>query len=82
MDEVAAVTASGVKHAHAGLDVPAQDLIEYVDVDLAELFLNVQGDSAFELVPIYSSFKRGQDLRSQLADAACAEGENQVTFAD
>ena len=45
VNEVAPVSASGVKHAHAGLNVAAQDLIEDVDIDLAELLLNVQGHS-------------------------------------
>jgi len=41
VDEVAAVAASGVDDGHAGLDVAAEDLIEEVDIDLAELFLDV-----------------------------------------
>ena len=49
VDEVAAVAASGIDNGHAGLDVAAQDLIEDVDVDLAELFLDVDchGTSVF-----------------------------------
>jgi hypothetical protein len=39
MDEVAAVATSGVENDHARNDVAAQDLIEDVDVDLAELIL-------------------------------------------
>jgi hypothetical protein len=42
--QVSSVTASGIEHTHSGLDVAAQDLIEDVDIDLAELFLNVNGD--------------------------------------
>ena len=45
VNEVAPVSASGVKHAHAGLNVAAQDLIEDIDIDLAELLLNAQGHS-------------------------------------
>jgi hypothetical protein len=44
VDEVAPVAASGVDDGHAGLDVAAKDLIEEVDIDLAELFLDVDGD--------------------------------------
>jgi hypothetical protein len=43
VDEVAPVAASGIDDGHAGLDVAAEDLIEDVDVDLAELFLDVDG---------------------------------------
>jgi hypothetical protein len=42
VDEVSSVTASGVEHAHAGTDVPAQYLVEDVDINLPELFLNGQ----------------------------------------
>jgi hypothetical protein len=40
IDEVATITASGVQHTHAWRNVPAQNLIEYVDIDLAELVLD------------------------------------------
>jgi hypothetical protein len=40
VDEVAAVAASSVKHAHSRRNVTAQDLIEDVDIDLSELLLN------------------------------------------
>jgi hypothetical protein len=40
MDEVSSVAATGVEHSHGGGDVAAQDLIEDVDIDLSELFLN------------------------------------------
>ena len=43
VDQVAPVAASGIEHAHAGRNVPAQNLIEDIDIDLAELLLNVQG---------------------------------------
>jgi len=39
MDEIATVAAAGVQDAHGGGDVAAQELIEDVDVDLAELLL-------------------------------------------
>jgi hypothetical protein len=39
IDEIAAGAASGVEDSHAGHDVAAKDLIEEVDVDLAELLL-------------------------------------------
>ena len=37
IDEIAAAAAAGVEHAHAGRDAAAQQLIEHVDVDVAEL---------------------------------------------
>ena len=37
VDEVAPVAAAGVEHAHAGRDPPAQQLVEQIDVDVAEL---------------------------------------------
>jgi hypothetical protein len=40
IDEVAAVAAAGVEDAHGGGDVAAQDLVEDVDVNLAELLLD------------------------------------------
>jgi hypothetical protein len=40
VDEIPPIAASGVEHDHAGGNVPAQDLIEDVNIDLAELFLN------------------------------------------
>jgi len=43
MDEIASVAAAGIEHAHAGGDVSAQDLVEDVNINLSELFLNGQG---------------------------------------
>ena len=40
-DDVAAAAASGIEDAHARPDSPAQQLIEQVDVDVAELFAEV-----------------------------------------
>jgi hypothetical protein len=42
IDEIAAVAAAGVEDAHPGADVAAQDLVEDVDVDLAEFVLQVE----------------------------------------
>lgn len=42
IDEVASVAAAGVEDAQAGGDVAAEDLVEDVDIDLAELFLSVE----------------------------------------
>jgi hypothetical protein len=47
MNEVAAVAASGVEDGHAGFDVAAQDLIEEVNVDLAELLLKGHGHAGY-----------------------------------
>ena len=38
--KVSAIAAAGVEHAHALVDISAEDLIEDVNVDLAELVLN------------------------------------------
>lgn len=40
INEIATVAAAGVENAHAGRDVAAKDLIEDVDVDFAEQFLD------------------------------------------
>jgi hypothetical protein len=46
VDEIAAGTASGVEDSHAGHDVAAKELVEEVDVDLAELL--VEGGHGFK----------------------------------
>jgi len=46
VDEIATVAATGVEDAHGGGDVAAQELIEDVDVDLAELLLQVEWNEA------------------------------------
>jgi hypothetical protein len=40
MNQIASVAASGVDNTHPGSDISTQNLIEYVDIDLPELFLN------------------------------------------
>src|ERR1700719_1304299 len=40
MHQVSPIPASGVEHTHIRCDVSAQNLIEYVDIDLAKLLLN------------------------------------------
>jgi hypothetical protein len=55
MDEVSAVAAAGVEDAHAGCDVAAQDLVEDVDVDLAELLLQVHCCFSFHKAPHVST---------------------------
>jgi hypothetical protein len=42
VNEVPAISATGVEHTHASIDISAEDLIEDVNIDLAELFLNIQ----------------------------------------
>ena len=37
VDQIAAVAAPGIEHALPRIEAPAQDLIEEVDVDIAEL---------------------------------------------
>ncbi len=39
VNKIPAVSAPGVEHAHTLVDVSAEDLIEHVNIDLAELFL-------------------------------------------
>jgi predicted small metal-binding protein len=40
MHEVAPIAASGVEHTHTRRDVSSQNLIENIDINLPELFLN------------------------------------------
>ena len=54
MHQVSPVPASGVEHAHAGRDVSSQDLIEHVNINLPELFLN--GQRHFATVPAIGGF--------------------------
>jgi len=42
VNEIPAISATGVKHAHALVDILAKDLIEDVNIDLAELVLDIQ----------------------------------------
>jgi hypothetical protein len=65
MNQVSPVSASGVEHTRILADISAQDLIEDVNIDLAELFLYAQcHDYPFqsEVVPdgIVSPFKEWQ----------------------
>ena len=39
VDEVPSAAAAGVDDTHSGRDAPLEELVEEVDVDLAELFL-------------------------------------------
>ena len=39
VDEIATGAAAGVEDTHAGVDVAAEELVEEVDVDVAELLL-------------------------------------------
>jgi hypothetical protein len=41
MDQVSSVSAAGVEDPHGCGDVAPQNLIEYVNINLAELFLNL-----------------------------------------
>src|ERR1700722_12706074 len=42
MHQIAPIPASRIEHPHSRRDVAAQNLVEYVDVDLPELLLNTQ----------------------------------------
>jgi hypothetical protein len=46
MHQVSSVPASRVEHAHTRRDVPAQNLVEHIDIDLPELLLNRQRHSS------------------------------------
>lgn len=43
VNKVSPVTTSGIENTHSTCDVPSQNLIEYIDVDLSKLFLNAEG---------------------------------------
>jgi prevent-host-death family protein len=45
INEISSVPASGVEHTHARGDISAQNLIEYINIDLPELLLNGQRHS-------------------------------------
>jgi hypothetical protein len=50
MNQIAAIPASCIHHAHPRGDVPAKDLIENVDVNLSKLFLKTHRHS-FTILP-------------------------------
>ncbi len=61
--QVPAVAAASVEHAHIGRNIPAQNLVKDVNVDLAKLFLNTLGRSrplrfGHELLPSDLRFSR------------------------
>src|SRR5271163_571890 len=41
IDQIASISASGIQHAHFVGNVPTEDLIEDIDVNLSKLLLNV-----------------------------------------
>ncbi len=41
MDKVSSVSTAGVEYSHAWCDVSSQNLIKYININMAELFLNV-----------------------------------------
>ncbi len=46
--KIPAISAPGIEHARALVDISAEDLIENINIDLSELFLNIQrGVSTF-----------------------------------
>jgi hypothetical protein len=55
MNEVSSIAAPCIEHAHAGADIAAQDLVEHVDINLAELFLHAQCHAATNMVLAVSS---------------------------
>ena len=38
--QISSVPTSSVEHTHTRCDIPSQNLIEYIDIDLPELLLN------------------------------------------
>jgi hypothetical protein len=41
MDQISSVSAAGVEYPHARGDVSSQNLIEYININMAELLLNL-----------------------------------------
>src|SRR5213078_4576708 len=73
VDEVAAAAAAGVEDAHAGRDAAAQELIEQVDVDAAEL-LGQGGHRGLLLAFEDAAERAAEDVGLRLlADAAGVE---------
>jgi hypothetical protein len=60
MDQVASVTASGVDDAHGSGNISAQNLIEYIDVDLPKLLLDAQSHT--DPVPVHCGVSRENTL--------------------
>src|ERR1035437_9353770 len=46
VDQVASVAAPGVEYAHGGRDIAPQDLVEDININLPELFLNAERHAA------------------------------------
>jgi hypothetical protein len=46
MHQISPISGSSVKHTHSCCDVPSQNLIEYVNIDLSKLLLNAETHSA------------------------------------
>lgn len=42
MDQIAPISASSIKNTHSRCDVPSQNLIEDINVDMSKLLLNIQ----------------------------------------
>src|SRR5436190_19645704 len=70
-DEIAARSASRVEHAHAGRDAPAQQLIEHVDVDIAEQFSQLS-QGVPECAPAARPSSPGRNL--QIREVALGPG--------
>jgi hypothetical protein len=59
VNQISAISAPGVEHALALRDIPAQDLIEDVNIDLAELVLKSQRcASVFLFVAVANASRR------------------------
>src|ERR1700679_4214250 len=52
IDKISPIAASRIKHPHTRRDIPSQNLIEHVDIDLPELLLNAQPRPASFLIHI------------------------------
>ena len=46
VDQITPISASSIKNPHSRCDVPSQNLIEYVNIDLSKLLLNAKTHSA------------------------------------
>jgi hypothetical protein len=53
VDQIAAVTASGIEHAAARVESASQDLVEQVDVDVAELQAELGADRVLGVLGVH-----------------------------
>src|ERR1035441_6226030 len=67
VDQVASVAAPGVEYAHGGRDIAPQDLVEDININLPELFLNAERHAASIESTTVSHAGRLELISSQIA---------------